>query len=261
MTWGTIASEALGLVSEPLRLLFCLALVGYAWLWRKRTCSRRKLWALGVPLIGLAVLTWPPVRYLIIGGLEWRCPALKALPDDVDAIVVLAGGTRPANAVRPWDELDDASTERTVHAARLAQERPGGLPVLACGGKPSPEEPGGPPASLMRALLVKLGVEESQALAEEQSRSTFENAREAAKVAKALGWRKVVVVTDAMHSPRALGCFHKQGLDAVAGPCRAAANPLRFQLRYWLPDPSREEARDALHEWIGWGWYVLRGRA
>jgi uncharacterized SAM-binding protein YcdF (DUF218 family) len=63
------------------------------------------------------------------------------------------------------------------------------------------------------------------------------------------GWRSLLVVTDAVHMPRALACFHRQGLAPDVLPI-GADRPRRR--RGWRPTPDAlEQSRALLHEVIG----------
>ncbi len=93
------------------------------------------------------------------------------------------------------------------------------------GGRPSEAE-------VMRDLAlaprvaagVAAGVAEARLVLETESRSTLENARCSARIMRARGWTKALVVTDAVHLPRALMAFRALGIEAkgaaVAGGAR-----------------------------------------
>ncbi len=75
------------------------------------------------------------------------------------------------------------------------------------------------------AAGVTPGVAEARLVLETESRSTLENARYSARIMRARGWTRALVVTDAVHLPRALLAFRALGIDAkgaaVAGGARA----------------------------------------
>ncbi len=77
---------------------------------------------------------------------------------------------------------------------------------------------------LALAAGVAAGVAEARLVLETESRSTLENARCSARIMRARGWTKALVVTDAVHLPRALMAFRALGIEAkgaaVAGGAR-----------------------------------------
>jgi uncharacterized SAM-binding protein YcdF (DUF218 family) len=74
--------------------------------------------------------------------------------------------------------------------------------------------------------------------------------------------RRIVLVTEAFHMPRARGAFERQGLSVVPAPC--AYISARFEgtwREYLIPRPESLVLNQLLaHEWIGWLVYSLRGQ-
>jgi uncharacterized SAM-binding protein YcdF (DUF218 family) len=121
--------------------------------------------------------------------------------------------------------------------------------------------PGPAFAEVMRTFLLQLNVRPADVLVEGASRNTYENAVECRKLLEQHNLRKIVLVTDAVHMPRALACFRKQGLEVVPAPCHFQAGRLEGSLRDYLPNPDAvSSCRDAVHEWLGTLWYWSRGR-
>ncbi len=96
----------------------------------------------------------------------------------------------------------------------------GAAPVLLLSGGKGGGKGGGVPAEaeVMRDLAlaagVAAGVPEERLVLETESRSTLENARCSARIMRARGWRRALVVTDAVHLPRALMAFRALGIEA-----------------------------------------------
>src|SRR4029077_17824742 len=146
------------------------------------------------------------------------------------AIVVLSADVPPPLPERPVPLPDNATYQRCQYAAWLHKHwRP--LPVMACGGV-GPY--GGEPFSVaMRHLLEGEGVPLPMIWTEEKSRSTHENAVYGAEMLRSRGIRKVVLVTEAYHMPRAERCFRKQGMEVIPAPC--GFRKLHLELGYLLP--------------------------
>ncbi len=129
-----------------------------------------------------------------------------------DAIVVLGAavgvGGGPSAALR----------RRVAEGVRRFEA--GAAPVLLLSGGKGGGTGGGVPAEaeVMRDLVlaagVAAGVADERLVLETESRSTIENARCSARIMGAHGWTKALVVTDAVHLPRALLAFRALGIDA-----------------------------------------------
>ena len=197
-------SIALYLLS-PLSTALLLGLVagGAGLLGRRRT-------ALTLACVGFALLwvcSTPWVAEQLRADLEGRYPALtpQATPA-ADAILVLGGavaGAKPPE--RPTLTLGQAST-RVWHAAALYRAGKARWVVVAAGNRPehAMEQV---EAEAIEEMLVQLGVPPSAIVQEGASRSTRENARNVQPLLQQLGARRVLLVTSALHMPRALQTF------------------------------------------------------
>jgi uncharacterized SAM-binding protein YcdF (DUF218 family) len=116
-----------------------------------------------------------------------------------DAIVVLGCGAR-------------SRLERRVeHGIRLYHVGAAPLLLLSGGGHGAEPE-----AAIMRRHALAAEVPEAALLIEPHSRNTWENACESARLLWPRGLRRVVLVSDRAHLPRAALLFRLAGLD-VAG--------------------------------------------
>lgn len=199
-------------------------------------------------LVSIMAMT-PWVANLMVLSLEDQVkpsPVCRARSPAV--AVVLAGGVdRKAHDVENYSVLTLASRRRAEAAARWWREAPGRQLVLSGGSGWS----GSPPeARLMAAYLRALGVPEEAMRLETRSRTTWENARQLAALKPALP-REVVLVTSALHMPRADLSLRQAGFS----PC-----PLPTDERYaayqhagfLMPDSGGLVKTEAvLHEWVG----------
>lgn len=97
--------------------------------------------------------------------------------------------------------------------------------------------------------LLRAGLTREQIVLEPRARNTYENATETASLAAEHGWRRLLVVTDAVHAPRALACFRKLGLEPDVLPVDADRDERQ---RRWMPTRhGLDESRAVLHEVIG----------
>lgn len=245
---------------QPYALLMLALGVGIVLLWRRRTETRRRLLLATSAYLLLLVFSFPAVSYLLRGSLEWRSTALRERPEDVDAIVVLSSTVRHPDGERKGEELDEDGMDRCLRTAELyRQGRP--CRVLVSGGNVNGAPHHKACAAVMRDFLVQLGVRPEDVIVEGQSRSTHENAIESARILKEQGLKRMVLVTDATHLPRAEACFRKQGVDVVPCGCGYRATPHANDRFRFVPSLyAALGSQRAFHEWLGLAWYWVRGR-
>ena len=77
------------------------------------------------------------------------------------------------------------------------------------------------------------------------------------------GIHRILLVTSAIHMPRARAAFRNVGLETIEAP--APAEPHDRRAGFWfqlLPDPSAlDRSTQALKEWAGYWSYRIRGWA
>jgi len=207
-------------------------------------------------LAGIFVIAWPPVAWLAVQPLERGYPKVPPDAGDAGAIVVLASGVLPAGDGRPEAVVAPDTYERCAYAAWLYQHRKP-APVLVSGGV-SADVPVAA-AVLMRKVLAALGVPEPMIWMEDRSHSTYENALYSAEILRQKGIQRILLVTEAYHMPRSERCFRKQGLSVISAPC--SGHGLLPVMSTFIPDGAAIlDNERALHEYIGLGWYGIKGR-
>ncbi len=242
-------------------ILVLLALACWA-LWR----GRRK--PLQACLVAAFLVTYglslPSATRLLARPLERQYPAPTRLEPSsaappYDAVVVLAGGVRRQGGVRPADELKPASLERLLCGRGLVMQ--GLAPVLVLsGGNADPFEAHTPEAEIMARWLRTIGPLPGTVETEPRSRTTYENAVETKRL---LGARvRIALVTSALHMPRAIALFTRQGFHPTAFPCGHLAGPRESGVQEYLPDVARlNDSTRAINEWVGLWLYALAGKA
>jgi uncharacterized SAM-binding protein YcdF (DUF218 family) len=245
---------------QPHTLLFLLACFALCRLWRKRADPRRRLWPLLLPLAGLTVLCLPPTAHLALLSLESYAGPVEERPRDAEAIVVFSASVYPPAGPRIEAELDEDSLHRCLQAARLYEQGPP-CPVVVSGGKTEPDRPGPTNAAVMARFLSQHGVKEADLVVEPNSRTTYENAVECAKLLRERGIRRVALVVDAVDMPRAAACLRKQAIEVIPAPCHFRATRFEFTVFSFLPNPAAGVAFQRVwHEWLGLVWYRCCGR-
>ncbi|WP_155835031.1 YdcF family protein [Herbaspirillum sp. RV1423] len=215
---------------------------------------RRAVWLCWVALASLGLFSTHAGALLLAAPLESQTPVLATIPPTAQAIVVLGGG-RLSKA----PEYGDADTPNYLTLARLQYaarlHRASGLPVLVSGGKPDGSAES--EAEVMaRSLQRDFGVEAKWQ--EKDSDTTADNAILSARILRQAGVRRILLVTDAMHMPRAVLSFRKAGLEVMPAPTVFFSRE-RLNLFDFLPGgEGLRRSNYALHEWIGMLWYQLR---
>ncbi|WP_025280487.1 YdcF family protein [Ectothiorhodospira haloalkaliphila] len=174
-------------------------------LWRRRL-GRLAIW-LGLGVLYVASL--PAVSYALIHGLEARSgavPLSEAAASDAQAIVILAGGRRPnAPEYGGEDTVNRYSLKRARYGAWVYRET--GLPILVSGGRVGGDEPLSEAELIVSLLENEFGVPVHWV--EDESRNTCENALYSAQRLAEEGVTHALLVTQALHIPRARWCFEK----------------------------------------------------
>ncbi len=245
--------------------LACLLLVGILLL------RRRPRWVLWLAAAALLVLWLGGNRLLsmaLVRSLEWQYLPPEATPQ-ADVIVVLGGGEQPASYPQQLPGVNDAG-DRLLHAAWLYRQ--GAAPhVLVSGGIVGVDGPAVEPgAEVMADLLTLLGVPDSAIWLEPLSRNTYENAVQTKQLLDVEGIDRIILVTSALHMPRAHAIFAKEGFAITPAPTDYKVTAADWDY-YWTPDPaiqifnllpstrSLDFTVQALKEYIGLAVYRLRG--
>jgi uncharacterized SAM-binding protein YcdF (DUF218 family) len=113
----------------------------------------------------------------------------------------------------------------------------------------------------MASLLEEWNIPSAAIRIETGSINTHENAIRSCQILAPLGIRQILLVTSAMHMPRAAAAFRKAGFQVTVAPAdfRSGWGEPDYLSR-WLPRAQYlVDTEDALHEWMGIGIYRLRG--
>jgi len=175
----------------------------------------------------------------------------------VDAIVILAGDVRIPSAPGMDSQL---AGNRVLHGFRLYMA--GKAPIIVVtGGNIYPQNEGvREEAHYIGKILVSWGVPEVAIIMEDQSKNTYENALGTKLILDKLGLDKILLVTSALHMPRAAATFSHTGLDVISSPSDYSMDSNRPRILEWWPTlGNMSKAQDLLHEVLGIQMYRLRG--
>jgi uncharacterized SAM-binding protein YcdF (DUF218 family) len=206
--------KTLAWLALPSTIVTLLLSAGAALLWLGRARAGRALVTAGALLALLPALL--PLFDLAALPLENRYP-VPALPDRVDGIVVLGGAVvQDVTAGRGSPALNDGA-ERMTEALRLALAHPEAT-LLFTGGSGQLTTQDLSEAEVARRFFVQHGVDDDRLLLEDRSRDTRENARFAFELARPQPGETWVLVTSALHLPRAVGAFEAAGWTVLPYP-------------------------------------------
>ncbi len=152
-------------------------------------------------------------------------------PFDVAIVLgaAVSAGGRPSPAL----------LRRVEHAVALfRQGHVDCLLMSGCGPGSTPE------ASVMCRIARAARVPAEAVLTEDQSRTTWENARFCKPIVEGRGWRRVLLVTERYHMRRALYAFRRFGI-----PVEAAAVPPASLDAALAVEHLREAAALAYYRW------------
>ncbi len=206
----------------------------------------------------------PRVAQLLAGHLERQYPPLPvaALPE-VEVAVMLGGVLALPQPPRIEAELV-GSSDRILHAFRIARQGKAERLYLV-GGAVFGDGPSGGGSGHVRRLLAEWGLPGDRVDTGSTSRTTRENALEARDYLAERGLidSPVMLITSALHMPRAVAVFRTAGIRVVpvATDVRVAADPSPGVFD-WVPSAAALQlATAALHEIAGLCYYRWRGWA
>jgi uncharacterized SAM-binding protein YcdF (DUF218 family) len=194
---------------EPLFIALVLIALSY-FLWTRAPRAAFLLPAFGFGV--LLVFSAPAVANDLQRSLEQ--PALTTLKPDVtyDAVIVLGGGVSAPIARETGLPSYNDAVERVLTAFDLLRTNRAKNAILSGGNQASASADLKPESQLVAEQLEAWGIDPSRLAVEPRSTTTHENAVESARIARARGWTRNLLVTSAAHMRRAQGCFTKEGL-------------------------------------------------
>ena len=227
----------------------------------RKSLSRTCFWMAIVVLMvcGNGWITGRLVRHL-----EWQNMPPSPVPE-ADCIIVLSGGLLSRTPPRPTIEVADAG-DRVIYGAYLFREQK--APYIICTGNVATGGIARRPASEdMADFLEMLGVEKSAIITEIRSENTHEHAINLYPLLKERGFKHVLLVTSAMHMPRALGVFKRlcPGIEITPAPTdfhvtKGSGRPWYYKLGMVIPTPRNlVEFTEVMHEYLGIAYYRIRG--
>jgi len=212
------------------------------------------------PLLMITAWCWlastPVLAHWLGSQLENIHPPANAgaLPHAPVILVLASGGGAEEGPVSHGAHLDLASLRRTIAAVEIWRETGG---ILLFSGAAWPRESRAV-ADRMAALAREFGVPDASIRVESGSLNTFENVRNSLALLEP-GGHELVLVTSALHMPRAMAVAHRQGVSPLAAPADFRSKRELTWRAWWPNSDALPLLGVVLHEWVGLVYYALRG--
>lgn len=258
-------SKLLPLFVYPLGLSSGLLALSLFLLWQH---PRKAMVAISLALFILFFTSNPTVSHKFVSSLEHRYFPPEPVPT-ADAIVVLGGATEPQLPPRPWVEVKEQG-DRILYGAKLHNEGHANKLILS-GGRVTWRGGSGEDSEAhdMKQFAMAMNVPEADILLENTSLNTYENALNVQNILKEQSLESVLLVTSAIHMPRAIAIFKKLGISVTAAPTDYLVSTQSYEgiNQTWqsrilslFPDAEAQaQFTRALKEYVGFTIYRLRG--
>lgn len=238
-------------------------LAGLACLFAFALGRRRKaLVLITVGTLYLWVAATPIVALMLINSLEEQYPvvSIDTLPN-ADVAIVLGGISVQSQQLNPYPDLKSGA-DRILHAVRLLKA--GKVKrILVSSGRPVSQIDSRSEAVVIAGFLREFGASDADIVLEREARNTRENAINSLAVMREKEFSSVLLVTSALHMPRAAAVFRKAGVKftPVAIDTLSSSIESRSVFAFLPSSKALDYSTQAIKEWIGLLVYWLRGWA
>lgn len=237
----------------PLPISLLMLMTGLFMLW---FTSKQKI---GKILVTIGVFIISILGYglsdNILKILEYQYPSYDQVNNDSESppsfVVVLAGGHVTDPNIPTTSQISSPSLTRLIEGIRIHRTIPDSRLILSGKGAGSVTE-----AETMAKIALFLGTDQNQIILEKESDNTIE---QAVQLRNIIGDKKFILVTSAIHMPRSMELFRKQGMNPIPAPTE---HRISESQKWWSGEifPSADgiiKAERAIHEYMGIAWLKL----
>ncbi|NOY13556.1 MAG: envelope biogenesis factor ElyC [Deltaproteobacteria bacterium] len=246
-----LAKKFFGDLLMPVPMILLLLIWSLLFLLRRKTRWLGFLFVLTATAL-LFAASYPPLSARLTGPAEQQYASYQPSATPVDYIAVLGSSQVSADNQPLTSEIKPEGIVRLVEGIRIYRLNPGSK-LIFTGYKG--HDPKAYPDQL-KALALALGVPQGDILTFIGPKDTAE---EAALIAGKFADRSLVLVTSALHMPRAMGLFRGAGLNPIPAPTYHLTKPVRSLLQFPNAD-TLAKSRSWLYEQLGFLWGQLRGQ-
>lgn len=252
-----LLSRVAGIIFTPSNFLILLLVLGLVLQWTRYRRSGKGL-VIAVTVLFLLIFFLPLDEWLG-APLENRFPR-PPWPAHVDGIIVLGGGENPAVFAARGAPGFNPSEGRLVASAELARRYPNAKLIFSGGAAPltlgQTSE-----AHVARVIYQQMGMPPSRLILERRSRNTWENFVYSKAIANPKPGETWLVVTSAMHMPRAMGIAARLHWRMLPWPSDYLTTGKEKGMDWNSSVAARLDTIEfAVHEWAGLAAYRLMGR-
>jgi uncharacterized SAM-binding protein YcdF (DUF218 family) len=250
--------EFLSIIIMPVPVLYMLLLAAFLFLWIKRKKTAKIIFL--VSGLWFLIITTRPVPLWLVKNLEDNYPQLQdsvinTLPDSIN-IIVLGGGHSDDKNLAPNNQLSTVALGRLVEGIRIQKMILGSKLILSgYSGRSELAQ-----AVVMCRTALCLSVDSSSIAISQLPSNTRSEAEEYVRNFGRV--KRLIIVTSAIHLPRAMMLFKKYGLNPIPAPANfiikygSVKNPWR-----WVPSGGNVTMMEsAIHEYGGSIWNRLGGK-
>ena len=199
----------------------------------------------------LFVSSYAPLSNQFISEFENQIPRYQPQESPADYVAVLGSWHQSVDNQPVTSQLSPTAIVRLTEGILIYRMNPGSK-LIFTGFRGIIKDPVSYPEKL-RELAVALGVPEQDIIVINGPKDTME---EAEVIADNFPSDSIVLVTTALHMPRALLLFHEVGLDPIPAPSEHLSKPFKS----WWTFPSAKTLAHTeywAHEWLGLLWLKL----
>lgn len=254
-----ILSKLFWIIAAPGMVLLLALLCGLVLVYRKPT----SVWGCRLILlvvVSMMLVTFTPVAALIALPLENRFARPVEMPGKVDGIISLGGAVNPYLAERRNEASVNDSAERLLAFAELVRRYPDARAVVSGGsgrlfGQSFKEDV---PAL---GALRQAGLDTDRLIFEGESRNTVENALFSKAIVDPKPGENWLLVTSAIHMPRAVGLFRAVGWQVIPYPVDYRTAPDASPWVRFEAERAMVLLNEGIREWLGLLSQWLAGRS
>lgn len=202
----------------------------------------------------LFLSAFSPVSNRLITPLENSYPSFKNSTKPIDYIVVLGCAHITDKALPALSQLQTCSLQRLVEAVRIYRLHPEAIMITS--GRAGAQKISN--AQMVKTAAISLGVPTNKIITENFPKDTEE---EAELISPRIKGKRVVLVTNANHMPRAMKYFQQHGVTPIAAPTGYWVKGINNHKnwRYYFPNSMKiKQTTTAWYENMGLLWQWLK---
>lgn len=222
-----------------LMMVLALALI------KRRPRTAQAILLLAVLFLGLT--SWEPIANRLVATVETPFVVFDT-EQSVDTIVVLGSGHQIIPNAPPVMQLGRSAIYRLEEGLRIARANPTAMLYFSGYGN------GKSHAEMMREAAMELGIPSDRIKIFPKAKDTEDEAR---MMSPYLKDKRVALVTEASHMPRALKYFEREGIHPFPAPAFKLSSNNDDDIR--IDANANYKSERAFYEWIGQAWQWIKG--